>query len=101
MKKSSNKDEVKENDAEDEDLDESDTENEDDNDIKSIDTSDFKPGIAFTLIKQFYIKYAKYVLIINFKNIKGYKIIKKHVISLRYDCILASGINMSRKLDFQ
>jgi hypothetical protein len=50
LKKSSNKDEVKENDAEDEDLDESDTENEDDNDIKSIDTSDFKPGIAFTLM---------------------------------------------------
>jgi hypothetical protein len=46
LKKSSNKDKVKEDESLDEDLEESDTEDEHDNDIKSVDTSDFKPGFC-------------------------------------------------------
>jgi hypothetical protein len=57
----------------DEDLDEEEQDEDDerkDDDLKSIDTSEFKPG---------------------------YKIIKKHIASHRFDTVLAAGLNISRK----
>lgn len=45
LKKSTKKDDIKEDESIDDD-DESDVDDEQDNDIKSIDTSDFKPGIS-------------------------------------------------------
>lgn len=55
-------------------LDEEEQEDEDDerkdDDLKSIDTSEFKPG---------------------------FRIIKKHIASHRFDTVLAAGLNMSRK----
>jgi hypothetical protein len=50
-----------------------DDEEDEDNDLKNIDTSSFPPG---------------------------FKIVKKHVSSMRFDSILAGGLNISRKYNF-
>jgi len=68
-KKKNKSEEEQEEDNEDDDEYE-DAEDDDDSDLKNIDTSGFLPG---------------------------FKIVKKHVSSMRFDSILAGGLNMSRK----